>query len=298
MAQLDVRRTYADESPLFQENLDAFVDDIETFVNLTKLNDDNFQNAGITASTAFVAGSLTGEKLEGSAVTTAKIASNAVTTSKLATNSVTTAKLDTGAVTTAKIADGAVTTAKLDTGAVTTAKIADGAVTDEKHAATVYAFTGASGDLSTTTNVVIGTLQITATGRPLFIGLTSIEDAGSGAYIAITGGGGPKIVRAAVEIKRGSTVIAAPAIQTYCSPTNIYYKNTPSGTANGPYTSRNGAMAMPPGTIWTIDTPSAGTYTYTFTLHATSSNSSFTGHGAGAPCAVSVRHVRGVAIEL
>ena len=97
MAQLDVRREYADGEILLASDLDAFLNDIETFLNVIKLNDDNIQDGGINAAT------------------------------KLADSSVTTSKLANGAVTTNKIADGAVTTAKIADGAVTTAKISDAA---------------------------------------------------------------------------------------------------------------------------------------------------------------------------
>ena len=113
MAQLDVRREYADGEILLASDLDAFLNDIETFLNVIKLNDDNIQDGGINAAT----------KLADSSITTAKLANGAVTTNKIADNAVTTAKIADGAITTAKIADSAVTTAKIADSAVTAAKI-------------------------------------------------------------------------------------------------------------------------------------------------------------------------------
>lgn len=93
MASLDTTRNYNDGEVLVEADLDAFLDDIETFLNVTKINDDNIQNNGITGST--------------------KLLNQSVTESKLASNSVTTLKIADGNVTTAKIADAAVTEAKL-----------------------------------------------------------------------------------------------------------------------------------------------------------------------------------------
>ncbi len=143
MPQLDVRRLYEDGSILFAADLDAIIDDIETLLNSTKLNDDNIQDAGITGSTKLVDGSVTAGKIGSSAVTTAKINDDAVTAAKiadgaiddaakLASNVVTTAKILDSNVTTAKIADSNVTTAKIADSNVTTAKIADSNVTTAK----------------------------------------------------------------------------------------------------------------------------------------------------------------------
>lgn len=153
MPTLGVTRTYADGDVLYQADLDNIIDDLETLVNVTKLDDDNIQDNGIDAST----------KLIDASVTAGKIASSAITT----------AKINNSAVTTAKIADGNVTTAKLDTGAVTTAKIADGAVTYAKRAAVTVATGSNSSTFSTTSTSYVDvtsiTASITTTGRSLLI---------------------------------------------------------------------------------------------------------------------------------
>lgn len=118
MAQLDVRRTYADGEILLASDLDSFLDDIETFLNITRINDDNIQDSSITASS----------KLSALSVTTAKIANEAITTAKIADLAVTTAKLNDLAVTTAKIADLNITTGKIVDGSITTAKLSTAAL--------------------------------------------------------------------------------------------------------------------------------------------------------------------------
>lgn len=103
MATLSTTRNYEDGEILTQADLDAFLDDIEIFINITKLNDDNLQNNGITGSTKLVTGS----------VTAAKLAADSVTTAKIVDSNVTTAKIADANVTTVKIADDNVTFAKM-----------------------------------------------------------------------------------------------------------------------------------------------------------------------------------------
>lgn len=124
MATLDVRRLYSDGSILFGSDLDAIIDDIESLINVIKLNDDNLQNEGITGSTKLINSSVTGGKLASNSVTTAKITDLNVTTAKLADTAVTTAKITDLNVTTAKIADLAVTNAKIADATITASKLA------------------------------------------------------------------------------------------------------------------------------------------------------------------------------
>jgi hypothetical protein len=132
MPTLSISKNYADGDPLFEADLDAIRDDIETFLNTTKLDNSNIQDNGVDASLKLVDGTVTGGKLASAAVTTSKIADSAVTTGKIADLNVTTGKLADSAVTTAKIADSNVTTAKIADSNVTTAKIADSNVTTAK----------------------------------------------------------------------------------------------------------------------------------------------------------------------
>lgn len=93
MATLDVTRNYADGEVLTEADIDAFLDDIETFNNVTKLNDDNLQNNGITGSLKLLTGSVSAAKLATDSVTTIKIADANVTTPKIADEAVTLIKL-------------------------------------------------------------------------------------------------------------------------------------------------------------------------------------------------------------
>lgn len=93
MAQIDVTRSYRDGEVLTEADLDAFLDDIETFLNVTKINDDNIQNSGITGSTKLLNTSVTAAKLATDSVTTLKIADQNVTTAKIADEAVSLDKL-------------------------------------------------------------------------------------------------------------------------------------------------------------------------------------------------------------
>jgi microcystin-dependent protein len=129
MAQISITKDWADGEVLTEADLDNIKDDVETFLNTTKINDDNIQTSGITASTKLVDASITAAKLDSSCVTTVKINDEAVTTAKLASD----------AVTTAKILDANVTAAKLATDSVTTAKVADSQITLAKLASALQA---------------------------------------------------------------------------------------------------------------------------------------------------------------
>lgn len=82
MPTLVVTKSYSDGAVLTEDMLDDITDSIETFVNITKLDDQNLQDAAITS-----------DKLATSAVTTVKIDNDAVTTSKIANDAVTAAKM-------------------------------------------------------------------------------------------------------------------------------------------------------------------------------------------------------------
>lgn len=72
MADLDIDQPWAANASPTEANIDNLIDDTETYVNTTKLEDGNFKAAGITASDKFVDLSVTGGKLADSAVTRAK----------------------------------------------------------------------------------------------------------------------------------------------------------------------------------------------------------------------------------
>lgn len=122
MPSLTIEKTYADGSTPTSADFDNICDSLEVFLNVSKLGSDNLADNSITASSTFVAASITADKIQNLAVTTAKILDSAVTADKIATSAVTTAKILDSNVTTAKIAASAVTDAKVATGAVTAAK--------------------------------------------------------------------------------------------------------------------------------------------------------------------------------
>ncbi len=93
MATLSITKQWANGEVLLEADLDYIKSDTETFLNTTKINDDNIQTGGITGST--------------------KLADLSISAAKLATDSVTTAKILDLNVTTGKIADLAVTQAKM-----------------------------------------------------------------------------------------------------------------------------------------------------------------------------------------
>lgn len=230
MAQLDIRRNYATGEVLLQQDLDAIVDDLETFLNYTKLNDDNIQDASITASTKVEAASINGPKFKNNAITTAKLASDSVTTDSIYDAAVTTAKLATDSVNTDQLAASAVTTSKFDASAITAAKMSSNYATSH----TIGQVGGSSGDTVSAT--------ITTSGRPVMIFLQP----------GATAGGGGRIVTYArtsmssdegLSFKRDATLISYGSTNTY------------SGTAADQPT-------LPCGMMFCIDFPAAGTYTY------------------------------------
>lgn len=200
MPTLGITRTYADGDVLFQADIDNIIDDLETLVNVTKLDDDNIQDNGIDAST--------------------KVIDSSVTAGKIASSAITTAKINNSAVTTAKIADGNVTTAKLDNGAVTTAKITDASVTYAKRAAlTVTA--GSAGSLSTSSTSYVdatGTVSVTSTGRTLLINLGN-----SSYYLNNTGN-----AEAYIRILRDSTSIGEIQIPKFTGGSSFTLSDTPA----------------------------------------------------------------------
>lgn len=239
MAQLDVRRLYASGVAPTKEQLDAFVDDIETFVNLTKLNDDNVQDAGITASTKFIDGTITTAKFQNSAVTTAKIADAAITTATLAPLGIETASIADSAVTTAKIVDSAVTTAKITDANVTKIKAADNyslssaiSFTDTYTAFQAY-YTPVDKSISVT---------ITTTGKPVLVSLIPTSTAGE---ITTTSTFGYPI--ACIFFYRDTSLIS---MQT---------ANLSAGRGSGAGTT---TVKRACSGHFVIDTPVAGTYTY------------------------------------
>lgn len=249
MAQLDVTRAYQEGEILLQSDLDTFLDEIEDFVNVTKLNDDNFQTGGITASTKLIDGT----------ITAAVIGTGEIQSDKINDLAVTTAKILNANVTTNKILDANVTTAKFATGAVVNANILNGAVTAAKRASLNYALSNSSSTFTMTgaseTDVTNLTCNLTTNGRP--VRLICVPDGTTDAsYFKLhsnTGGGALGII---IKFYRDATVIHETRFDTYTD-------QAPSNDGRYYITSL----------FQTIDLDAAaGTYTYKVSVSAPDGN--------------------------
>lgn len=109
MATLTITKSYLDGTLLTEAQLDSFCDSMETFFNVTKINDDNILNGGITASDKVITGSVDGDCLGALSITQAKFADGSVTASKIDSVAATNAKFASGSITTAKITDAVIT---------------------------------------------------------------------------------------------------------------------------------------------------------------------------------------------
>lgn len=221
MPSIDITKTYADGAVLVESDLDNIIEDIETFLNVTQIDDTNIQDNGITASSKLVDGS----------ISTAKLASSAITSAKITDLNVTTAKIADDAVTTAKILDSNVTTAKIADSNVTTAKIADGAVTGPKRVTTVQ-ISSSSGSYSTASaspvDVTNLSVTITLTGRPVLVQLIAGSSAASSVSSATSAG--------TFIIKRDSTTVYTGALSTSRSYPPGAFSIIESGLAAAAYT--------------------------------------------------------------
>ncbi len=106
-------RNYHDGEVYTQAEIDAPYDDIETFLNVTKINDDNIQNNGITGSLKLLTGSVSTGKIADQAITTSKLADEAVTAAKILDNTITETQMAPLSIGTPELIDLSVTTAKL-----------------------------------------------------------------------------------------------------------------------------------------------------------------------------------------
>lgn len=223
MPTLDISRTYNTAEVLDEVDLDNIVDGIETFVNTTKLDDDNIQDDGITASDKLVDDSVTGDKLHTNVAdaSTIELSSNAL---QVKDAGITAAKLATNAVTTVKITAANVTRAKLE------------AVGQQSANQTTNPQTTTSTTLADVTGLSV---SITTSGRPVVICLQSTNNEDS--YISIV----------------------AAAVGTYYTKVALLRDGTLLKALNcgSAYGNASAATRHALGQMW-IDPVSAGTYTY------------------------------------
>lgn len=251
MATLSVTRSYADGEVLVRADLDAFLDDIETFINVTKIDDDNIQTSGITASTKLVNGSITSAKIKNAAVTTSKIADDAVTKEKIAS---TVAGAGLSKTITEELAvnvdDSTIEinsdTLRLKDGGITTAKILDANVTKAKLEPLGQQESASSGTYTnaTDTETTVCSVSITTVGRPVMVLLASADtsDPPTAAIKFSTTSGSIVGISAYLSFCRDSTRISAHFINGAATVVHPYY--------------------YMPASLIMIDTPVAGTYTY------------------------------------
>lgn len=170
MATLDFPRQYADGEILLAADIDAFLDSVEELVNTTGLDDDNIQPNGITASTKFVAESISSAKFEAGSVTASKLVDNILVTSDLADSAVTTGKIASATIDVAKFAADSIVTAGLASNAIVTAGIANAVITPAKFASATTSGTAVSVQTTLDTWVSACSVTISLTGnRPVLV---------------------------------------------------------------------------------------------------------------------------------
>jgi hypothetical protein len=216
MPTLSITDNSADGQAFTHTLYDETLTSIETFINTTKLDNANIQTGGIA---------------------TANLASACVDENKLAAS-----------VAGAGLAGGAGTALAVNVDSSTieissdTLRVKDGGITQAKRAALgqqvsspCTTYSNSTTTMATVTNL---TLDITTTGRPVFVGLqssvvSSVTSTISGFPLTSTSGG-------FWQIRRDGTVITSSSVQV-----------------------ASGSTYVPPGVVWFIDTgASAGTHTY------------------------------------
>lgn len=252
MATLTTTKNYADTTLLLADDFDVFLDEIETFINTTKINDDNILAAGLVGSTVFKNISISAAKINTSAVTTAKIADSAITTVEI---------LDAN-VTAAKIADSAATTAKIGPLQVTRAKLATlNSETTTTSGADVTIVAG--GGLIPTLELTSST-AITTVGRPVIIMLTTANNAGSGNVGITTGVSTPagSALSFAISLVRTNSAVTG-STQTFLDSLSYSTKSASSGSYS---------QSWLPGSFFFMDQPAAGTYEYYIYINGLETN--------------------------
>lgn len=184
MSTIDISRSYLDGEILFALDLDNIVDGIETFLNVTKLTDDNILNGSITGSLKLVNASVTNSKLATDSVDSSNIIDSAITTSKINDSAVTTDKINNAAVTNAKLSDDSIDSNNIINSSVTRVKLA--APNYQISSSSTGTFSTTSGSATAVTNA---TLSITLTGKPVLL-LLQADGTSSGSAINITSSGG------------------------------------------------------------------------------------------------------------
>jgi hypothetical protein len=224
-------------------DLDAFLDDLETLFNVTKLNNDNIQNSGITGA----------DKLIDGTVTLAKMGANSVDSEQLVADSVTAAKLnaDCAGSGLTQAVDGSLALNPDDSTLEVSSdmlQVKDGGITQAKLADKAFLSSSACGlvseDDSTFVTVTNLTKEITTTGRPVLVVVNRSADSDN-SQVKI-GTDTNSSVTAEYVIRRSGTIIEL----------FTFAYETPSGSTGYP------VLSIPASCIVALDEPYAGTYTY------------------------------------
>lgn len=202
MATLVINVTYADGSILLASDLDAIVNGVESFINVTKINDENIQNGGITASTKLAAGSVSADRIAAGSITTGQISNSAgilggqiaaatitgsnmvnktVTAAQIADATITVTQMAANSVNNAQLVDNTIAPTKLQNLSLTAGQLASGAVTPAKRstaAAAATAFVG--GTISTGPTNTSVSATITGSSRPVLVSVSLQHTAGGG----------------------------------------------------------------------------------------------------------------------
>lgn len=256
MSTLTTTRTYSDTNLLSASDLDAFLNSIETFFNTTKLTDNNFQSAGITASTKVIDGTITTALIGAGQINAAAIADSNVTNGLIADSAFTTAKIADATITGATIANGAITATVVADGTLTVTQVAAANVTRAKLTSFIQ-ISDSCGSFSTTSSSMVNVTNLsctlTTTGKPVFLCLVADGDTTNPSYIGAA----------------ATSLGAATMIYT------ITRDGSPLFTSSklGPVLVGTSAITayFPPCMIRVIDVVSAGTYTYQFQAASTDS---------------------------
>lgn len=266
MAQLDARRLYASSTVLTQEQLDAFVNDFETFLNLIKLNDDNIQDASIDADDKIIDETITTSKFVNSSVTSAKIPSDAVTTIKIEDEAISSAKILAANITPAKIVAEAITTDKIAAAAVTKAKMTSNLVVSSAINDTT---TGSAHSPITKYPITNGTVTITTEGNPIIIGFKS--DGGSnGAYLSyVTDCVDGNDIYIGVSLYKGSGTADADYLTTF----RWGYAGQ-NANVSAPFSGIIKTLSIPIGDASFVYEAAAGTHTITAYVRINAKNNS------------------------
>ena len=164
-------------------------------------------------------------------------------------------------IVTGGITDLAVTSAKLAANSVITAKILDANVTKAKLAALGQQISSSSGVFTSTSTSPVDvtnlSVNITTTGRPVWVGMISDGTANASYIESNNNGGNDNNLIVSVSIVRDSTEIAR-------------YTLTWGQTTN----ETNMQLAIPSSSVWTIDPVSAGSYTYKIQVFIVQASSS------------------------